>query len=39
MNGMHFETHCAYNDDESGYSASWHYQLPPTPGIVQLSRD
>jgi hypothetical protein len=37
MNGMHYETHYAYNDGDTWYSASWHYELAATPCIVQLS--
>lgn len=37
MNGMHYETHWAYNEGDTWYTASWHYELPPTPCIVQLS--
>ena len=37
MNGMHYESHYAWNDSDTWYSASWHYELSPTPCIVQLS--
>jgi hypothetical protein len=37
MNGMHYESHYAWNDEDTWYSASWHYELSPTPCIVQLS--
>jgi hypothetical protein len=34
---MHYESHYAWNDSDTWYSASWHYELSPTPCIVQLS--
>jgi hypothetical protein len=37
MNGMHWESGYAYNDGDTWYSASWQYELPPTPCIVQVS--
>jgi hypothetical protein len=37
MNGMHYEQHWAYNPNDDWYSASWHFELPPSNSIVQLS--
>ena len=37
MNGMHTESGYAYNVEDDEFTLSFHYELPPTPSIVQLS--
>ena len=37
MNGMHCDTSYAYTTGGDEYTASWHYELPPTSTIGQLS--
>ncbi len=37
MNGMHCEWWWAYNTGGDWYTTSYHYELPPTPTIAELS--
>jgi hypothetical protein len=37
MNGMHYFHNYAYNLDSDDYTVSYHWELPPTPTILQLS--
>jgi hypothetical protein len=38
MNGMHCEHWALYNTGSDDYSQSYHFELPPTPSILQLSQ-
>lgn len=37
MNGMHQEQEWAYTTGGDDYTASWQYELPPTPTLAQIS--
>lgn len=37
MNGMHYQYGWASTTGSDDYTASWHYELPPTPTIGELS--
>jgi hypothetical protein len=37
MNGMHQESAWAYSFDSNDYSASFQYELAPTPTLAQIS--
>jgi hypothetical protein len=37
MNGMHYDHNYAYTTGSDDYTVSNHYELPPTPTILELS--
>ena len=37
MNGMHQQQSWAYNFDSDNYTASWDWELPPTPTCAQIT--
>lgn len=37
MNGMHQTQSYAYNVESDDYTASWDWELPPTPTLAQIT--